>query len=161
MKHKILTQDQLSVVTKQLHDEKKQIVLVGGCFDILHAGHIAFLKKAKEQGDALLVFIESDTHIKQLKGAHRPVNKQFDRATVLANLALVDYVVMLPEQVDDKTYDDLVIQIKPAIIATTAGDTYRHFKENHAKKVGAKVVDVIESIENQSTTRILSILRGL
>lgn len=161
MKHKVLTSEQVEPVMRHLHDDNKRIVLVGGCFDILHAGHIAFLERAKAEGDILIVFIESDTHIKKLKGPHRPVNKQFDRATVLSHLTLVDYVITLPDQVENQTYDDLVIHIKPAIIATTAGDKYRHFKERQAEFVGAKVVDVIDSIENQSTTRILNILRGL
>lgn len=161
MKHKILSYDDVKTTADNLHEADKKIVLVGGCFDILHAGHIAFLEKAKEQGDILIVFIESDAHIKQLKGPHRPVNKQLDRAMVLSHLTIVDYVVPLPDVVENKTYDDLVIQIKPAIIATTAGDKYRHYKERQADMVGAQVVDVIGSIENQSTTRILKILRGL
>jgi rfaE bifunctional protein nucleotidyltransferase chain/domain len=158
---KILNTNKAIQVAKTLHEQKLNIVLVGGCFDILHIGHITFLQKAKVEGDVLFVFVENDQAIKKLKGENRPINTQKDRAEILANLSMVDYVIMLPEIDDDKTYDDLVISIKPAIIAATVGDAGRMHKERQAQKIGAKVVDVISQISNKSTTRLINILNEI
>ena len=117
---KILTPEQAVQEATKLNQEGKHIVLAGGCFDILHIGHITFLDKAKEQGDSLFVLIEHDENIKKTKGPGRPINSQDDRAKILASLSVVDYVVKLPAIIDNKLYDNLVIQLKPAIIATTA-----------------------------------------
>jgi rfaE bifunctional protein nucleotidyltransferase chain/domain len=158
---KILTTEQAITVSNELQKQGKNLVLTGGCFDILHIGHIRFLEHAKTKGDVLFVMLEHDVTIKKRKGEHRPLNKQADRAEILAALAMIDYVIALPEKTDDTFYDDLVNQIKPAIIATTVGDPYRTHKERQAKRIGAKVVDVIQPVTNKSTTKVISILREL
>jgi len=157
----ILKIPQAITISNQLHGEKKPIVLAGGCFDILHIGHIRFLQQAKEQGDVLFVMLESDASIKRTKGEHRPLNPQPDRAMLLAALAVVDYVITLPSSMTDADYDALVIGIKPAIIATTAGDPNRSHKERQAKRIGSKVVDVTPEIEDQSTSRLVKLLNEL
>src|SRR5262245_40855320 len=119
---KTLSADKAIQISTKLNNQGKRIVLAGGCFDILHIGHIAFLQKAKEQGDVLFVLIEHDETIKKSKGENRPINSQEDRSKILSHIDIIDYVVLLPNVKNDKTYDDLVINIKPAIIATTAGD---------------------------------------
>ncbi|MEK7571118.1 MAG: adenylyltransferase/cytidyltransferase family protein [Patescibacteria group bacterium] len=156
---KILSVDQAAQRAVDLQKKNKTIVLAGGCFDVLHRGHVAFLQKAKEQGDILLVLLEHDDRIKKWKGPTRPVNNQQDRAYILAHMTPVDYVVLLPAVMDNKAYDTLVNQLKPAIIATTAGDRNRGHKERQAKQIGARVIDVTPMIENQSTTNVLAILQ--
>jgi FAD synthetase len=146
---------------KKYHVEGKKIVLAGGCFDILHIGHLTFLEQAHKKGDKLFVFLESDEMIRQHKGDNRPINNQKDRAKILSHLSMVDCVILLPPKVNDAFYDNLVIQLKPAIIATTAGDTYRAHKERQAEKIGATVVDVTAPISNQSTTKLVSLLSEL
>jgi len=158
---KILTTKQAAFVAKKLHKDKRNIVLVGGCFDILHIGHITFLENAKKQGDVLFVLLENDKTIKKLKGDNRPVNSQEDRGQILSHLSIIDYVVMLPEISDNKIYDSLIINLKPAIIATTTGDVNRSHKERQAKLVGAKVVDVTNEVSNKSTTRLINILHEI
>ena len=128
-------------------------VLAGGCFDLLHPGHLSFLKKAKEQGDLLFLLLESDDMIKKSKGNNRPHQDQQIRAENLAQTQIVDYVILLPEEMDNNEYDKLVSLIKPAIIATTKGDPYRYHKERQALLVGGKVVDVIDRISNFSTSQ--------
>lgn len=159
--NKIFSIEQVAQLSADLHKQNKKIVLVGGCFDILHRGHLAFLEKAKAAGDVLIVLLEHDDHIKKMKGAHRPINTQQDRAYLLSHLTLVDAVVLLPALVDNTFYDNLVLQIKPAIIATTAGDSNRVHKERQAQQIGAEVIDVTPTINNQSTTQLLSILNEL
>lgn len=158
---KIVNKDHAIQLAKELNKSGKRIVLVGGCFDILHIGHITFLEKAKEQAEILMVLLESDETIKKTKGSSRPINTQQDRAKILASLAVVDYVIKLPGITDNSLYDNLVMQIKPAIIATTAGDLNRGHKERQAEKIGAKVVDVTMSIQNKSTTKLIALLHEL
>jgi rfaE bifunctional protein nucleotidyltransferase chain/domain len=158
---KILSIDEVAKVTNELHEINKTIVLAGGCFDILHVGHITFLEQAKHEGDVLMLLLESDAVIRKQKGDNRPVNTQRDRAVILAALEVVDYVVLLPETVDNTFYDSLVNQLKPAIIATTAGDRNRMHKERQAAMLGAKVIDVTPEIKDQSTSRIIKFLDEL
>ena len=158
---KILTTEQAIELSKKLRRQDKTLVLTGGCFDILHIGHINFLNKAKEEGNFLFVMLEHDNSIKRNKGEHRPLNTQSDRAALLASLEMVDYVIIMPDNSSNSFYDGLINQIKPAIIATTAGDPYRMHKERQAKTIGARVVDVIQPVHNQSTTKLISILKEL
>ncbi len=158
---KVLSLTEAITKTKQLQKAGKVIVLAGGCFDILHLGHISFLQEAKKHGKILMVMVEHDEQIKKWKGPNRPINTQETRAKILAQLPIVDYVILLPPLLNNEQYDELVIQIKPAIIATTAGDPYRHHKERQAKKIGATVVDVLTPVKNQSTTRFVSMLKNI
>ena len=80
---------------------KKITVLAGGCFDVLHPGHIVFLEKAKKAGDYLVVLLESDKKIRKLKGKGRPVHSQKERAEILSALKSVDSVVCLPYMEND------------------------------------------------------------
>jgi rfaE bifunctional protein nucleotidyltransferase chain/domain len=134
------------------------VVLVGGCFDILHLGHITFLKKAKNLGEKLVVLLESDQNIQKNKGNNRPINNQENRAKILESLRMVDQVVKLPEMKTDQDYLKIIKKIKPTIIAVTQNDHNLINKENQAKLVGAKLVEVTELIPHQSTSRIIEII---
>ncbi|HSW48449.1 MAG TPA: adenylyltransferase/cytidyltransferase family protein [Candidatus Saccharimonadales bacterium] len=159
--NKILSIKNAVKLSKKLQNEGKKIVLAGGCFDILHIGHIDYLTKAKKQGDILFVFLESDENIKKIKDEKRPINTQADRATILASLSMVDYVIPLPLFRSHKEYDELVISLKPGIIATTKGDSAKSHKERQAGLIGAKVIEVTNQIVNKSTTKLLEILTEL
>src|SRR3990167_9728836 len=99
----ILSVGRIAAFSKDLKKQGKVVVLAGGCFDILHPGHVIFLEKAKKTGDILVVLLESDQKVKELKGINRPVHTQIDRAQVLFALRAVDYVVMLPYMKFDKS----------------------------------------------------------
>jgi FAD synthetase len=141
--------------------QNKKVVLAGGCFDILHIGHLRFLEEAKKEGDELWVLLESDETITKNKGDGRPINDQTDRAKLLAAMELVAHVVLLKPHMTNAEYDALIIAIKPAIIATTKGDLHRVHKERQAKLIGAQVKDVIENMHNQSTTKLIKIFHEL
>lgn len=134
----------------------QKIVLVGGCFDVLHPGHVIFLQKAKAAGDQLIVLLEPDEKIKKLKGVNRPVHNQKERALVLKSLKYVDSVVLLPFLETEKEYNDIARKLKPDIIATTSGDPQNHHKKRVAKFVGAKLKYVTRTIGNHSTSQILN-----
>ena len=136
----------------------KKIVLVGGCFDILHLGHIIFLEKAKKKGDVLIVLLESDENIFKNKGNNRPVNNQENRAKILKSLKMVDQVIKLPVMKTDDEYLEIIKKIKPSIIAVSENDKNLINKKYQAKLVGAKLVEVTEMIPHQSTSRIIEII---
>jgi len=75
----------------------KKVVFTNGCFDILHVGHIRYLKKAKKQGDILVIGLNTDRSVKQIKGEERPIVPEKERAEVLSALEFVDYVVLFDE----------------------------------------------------------------
>lgn len=147
---------------KKLIDENKLskiktngIVLVGGCFDIIHPAHLTFLELSKSLGNKLIVLLESDERIKQLKGEGRPVNKQLVRGKNLANLPFVDYVVNLKSQTSPEYYYNLVKLIEPDIIAVTSGDPLLSVKQDQAKKVSGKVVEVMKRDSRHSSTELI------
>ncbi len=106
---KIKTQEGIEEISKKLRDEKKKIVTTNGSFDILHYAHINLLDKAKQEGDVLIVLLNSDKSIKRNKGEDRPIVNEIERAGMLAALKSVDYVVVFNE---DKPLN-LLEKIKP------------------------------------------------
>jgi D-beta-D-heptose 7-phosphate kinase/D-beta-D-heptose 1-phosphate adenosyltransferase len=135
----------------------QKIVLTNGCFDMLHAGHVACLQQAAEEGDCLIVAINSDDGIRRLnKGPERPIFEQDHRAAMLAALEAVDYVVVF----DEPTPHALLERLKPDLLVK--GGTYSHDEiagwelvENYGGKV--KPLGVIAGV---STTRVVARLRA-
>ncbi len=152
--NKIISINKAIEVSKRLRNKEKTIVLVGGFFDILHEGHIKFLQNAKKQGDYLFVLLEDDRKARKTKGSKRPINSQKDRAKILSTLEAVDYVILLKNMTNDSQYDKIIIQIRPAIIATTYNDPYIKHKKRQAKLVKGKVMCVIKRISDHSTTQL-------
>jgi cytidyltransferase-like protein len=133
----------------QLASDHQKIVLVGGCFDILHFGHLQFLKAAKKEGEVLIVALESDEFIEKRKN-RKPVHTQDQRAELLAEIGIVDFVIMLPYLKSDDEYTEMVRRVAPSVIAVTAGDP-----QIKNKKSQARVAVVTPVIKNFSTTKIL------
>lgn len=132
-------------------DKSKKIVFTNGCFDILHIGHIRYLKKSKELGDLLIIGLNSDYSVKRLKGENRPYNKENERAEMLLALSFVDYVILF----DEDTPYNLIEKIKPSVL--TKGGDYEK-----SKIVGAQIVEsyngqvvILPFTEGKSTTNIL------
>jgi len=94
---KILTLDQLAAESGRLRSQSQRVVATNGCFEILHVGHVRYLAAAQKLGDVLVVGLNGDDSVRQLKGEGRPVNREQDRAEVLAALESVDYVTIFPE----------------------------------------------------------------
>lgn len=151
----VVSAEKLTAIAKRLKKQAKKTVLAGGCFDVLHPGHVVFLEKAKKAGDLLVVLLESDEKIKKIKGVNRPVHTQKERAQVLSALRSVDYVVMLPFMKSAIEYDKLIAEIKPDVIAVTFGDKSSNHHQRSARKVGAKLKFVTRVVGNHSTSRIL------
>ncbi|OGH18304.1 MAG: hypothetical protein A2868_04180 [Candidatus Levybacteria bacterium RIFCSPHIGHO2_01_FULL_40_15b] len=151
---KIITIEQSIDIAKQLKQEGKRIVLVGGIFDLIHRGHVEFLEAAEREGNVLIVLLESDEKTREIKGKNRPINAQVDRAFVLSRFVMVDYILSLPYFKKDKDYEKLVKLLQPDIIAVTKSDTLKKLKKRYARSVGGKLVEVISRIKEYSTSKI-------
>lgn len=155
MTSKIVSIEEAKKISKQLKYDGKRIVLAGGCFDIIHPGHLIYLEKAKTQGDVLFVALESDSNVRRLKGEDRPINGQLQRAEQLANLSFADYIILLPALLGYRQYFDLTQKLSPHIIAITEGDPKQKEKEIQTKEIGAKVIAVVKHYKKYSTTKLL------
>ena len=136
---------------------KGRIVLTGGCFDILHVGHVRFLSEAKKMGDYLVVLLESDKNVKKLKGENRPVFIQKERAEMLSALRSVDLVVLLPEMENDSDYLSLIRIIKPDAIVVTENDPNIEKKRGQARKIRGEL-EVVPFIRTLSTSKLAKII---
>ncbi|CAM1373124.1 D-glycero-beta-D-manno-heptose-7-phosphate kinase [Tenacibaculum xiamenense] len=148
LQYSIKTTKEIKVITDQLKQQDKSIVFTNGCFDILHLGHIKYLENAKKLGDILIVGINSDKSVKQLKGDKRPINSEFDRAYLVNSLKQVDYTVVF----DEKTPYELINLIKPNILVK--GGDYKN-----SDIVGSEIAEetkVLDFIEGKSTTEIIN-----
>jgi len=135
----------------------KNVVLVGGCFDLIHYGHIRFLADAKSHGTHLVVLLESDKRVKKLKGPTRPIHTQQQRKSMLESIKTVDEIILVPDTVSDTYYQEIVQTIHPIVIAVTEGDPIIDKKQTQANLIGAKLV-VIPKIHTPSTSQLAKLL---
>ena len=147
-----IQQNELNELVCKLKQDKKTLVFTNGCFDILHVGHVRYLKESAKLGDILFVGLNSDSSIKRLKGKNRPINNQNDRAEVLCELNSVDYVVVFEEDTPEK----LLEEIKPDIYTKGADYTLDTLKEAIIVKKNGGKVEFIELVEGKSTTKTIS-----
>lgn len=143
-----------NLLEKKEKTKANKIVLVGGCFDLLHFGHVSFLAEAKKHGDFLIVALESDDFIKKVK-KREPVHTQEQRAHILSHLEIVDKVIKLPHLKDYGDYLNLVKTVSPSIIAVTEGDERLKEKEKQANEIGAKLKVVCSLVFSPSTSNII------
>lgn len=141
---------------KDLKSQGLKIVTTNGCFDILHVGHLRYLKKAKSFGDILVVALNSDSSTRALKGETRPVNNQNDRAEILSNLNCVDIVVIFDEISPEK----LLVEIAPDVHTKGADYTIETLPEAKAIMEAGGKIEFIKFVEGKSTTNIISKING-
>ena len=143
-----------NAIKKIVEDAKvvgKTVVFTNGCFDILHAGHVRYLIAARALGDCLVLGLNSDQSVRQLKGPTRPINTQDDRAEVLSALSAVDYVVIFEET----TAENLVAEIKPAIYVKGGDYNIADLPEaGIVAKHGGKTI-LIPEVPGRSSTNII------
>jgi D-beta-D-heptose 7-phosphate kinase / D-beta-D-heptose 1-phosphate adenosyltransferase len=131
----------------------RKVVFTNGCFDVLHAGHVQCLREAKEQGDVLVVGLNSDASVHRLKGPARPVMRQDDRAAMLAALGCVDRVVIF----DADTPTELVRVLRPDVLVKGGEYEDRPIAgEEHAGRV-----HLVEMLPGRSTTATLARLQDV
>ncbi len=151
----IVSVEQLKRLVVSAQKENKKVVMTNGCFDILHAGHIAYLEEAKRLGDRLIVAVNSDESVKRLKGEARPINTLERRMQVLAGLQAVDWVVPFSED----TPADLVSFILPDILVKGGDWKVEEIAGGEAVvKNGGKVMS-LSFKEGHSTTAIIDLIK--
>lgn len=155
MSGKIISTDECQAVAQRLRENKGRLVFTNGCFDILHVGHVRYLQAARALGEALLVGINSDAAVRQLKGEGRPVNNQVARAEMLAALEAVSYVTIF----DELSPRTLIAEILPDVLVK--GGDYA-LDEIHGREeveaAGGRVV-ALPFIAGASTTSIIERIR--
>lgn len=156
MDFKIKDSTSLANILVKLRSKGERIVFTNGCFDILHIGHIKYLKKAKGLGDILVVGLNSDSSARSIKGKGRPVNSQANRAKILASLYFVDYVTIFNEATPEK----LIMKLRPDLLVK-GGDwkTKDIVGSSFVKSYGGKVVRV-PFIKGYSTSGLIKKIIG-
>ena len=143
-------------VVAHAHARHSPITLVTGVFDLLHAEHLRFLKKAKELGGVLIVGVESDVRVRQMKGPGRPVNDQLKRCTDLTNTRIPDQVFILPEQFSQPAdHERLIAEVRPKYLAVSSHTAHQENKRRLLAKYGGEVVVVHEHNPSISTSKLL------
>lgn len=110
---KVKSLEELKSIITELHGAGATVVFANGCFDLLHVGHIRYLEAARALGDCLILGLNSDYSVRQLKGPDRPLMPEGERAEILSALSCVDYLLLF----DDQTVDRILIDLKPDIHA--------------------------------------------
>ena len=147
-KHKILTLQKALAARRKAAAAGKKTVFTNGCFDIVHAGHVALLERARSLGDILIVGLNSDASVRKLKGPSRPLNGLADRARVLAALSAVDMVVPFTQ---DTPYE-LIKVLRPDILVK--GADYAHEKIVGREFAGRTVR--VTLVKGRSTTGLIN-----
>jgi D-beta-D-heptose 7-phosphate kinase/D-beta-D-heptose 1-phosphate adenosyltransferase len=148
---KVVNIDEIVQIVRELKSEGKKVVFTNGCFDILHRGHVEYLAKAKELGDVLIVGLNSDSSVKQIKGDGRPIVSQEDRAFILSNLAFVDYVVIF----DEPTPYELISKIIPDVLVKGSDWAIEDVVGRDIVEANGGRVVLVELTPNRSTTNII------
>ena len=149
--HTVLELAELKKIISLAKSTEKKVVFTNGCFDIIHGGHIEFLQKAKSLGDILVVGLNTDQSVKQLKGENRPIKNEQERANILAALKYIDYITLFSETTPEK----LIREIRPDILVK--GNDYK-IDEVVGREIvegyGARV-ELIPIVQGHSTTSTL------
>lgn len=150
---KLIAWDDLPRWREAFRQRGQKLVVTNGCFDLLHLGHVSYLEAARNHGDALLVGVNSDDAVRQLKGPSRPVNSEFDRAAVLAALQSVDGVCIFRERQATRFLD----HAQPDIYVKGGDytlDTLDQDERRHVEGMGGKII-ILPFVPGKSTTATL------
>jgi len=157
MRLKTLSFDALKIISQECKCKNLTTVWTNGCFDIMHAGHIKYLRRAANAGDVLIVGLNTDESVVKNKGPGRPIMNQEDRALVLSSLEFVDYILLW----DGKDFDEVLRGLKPNYYVKggdytidTVVQTERKIVENY----GGKIL-LFSGVEGISTTEIITKIR--
>ena len=135
----------------KLKFEGKRIVCANGCFDVLHVGHIRYLYGAREEGDVLIVAVNSDSSIAQLEKPNRPVMPEMERIEIVASLEMVDYVTLF----DEPTVDSLLRKLKPHVQAKGTDYTRDNVPERETVLSYGGEIAIVGDPKNHSSTAII------
>lgn len=150
--------NQLLTLVISYRNAGRKIVFTNGCFDILHAGHVSYLNRAKAFGDILIIGVNSDDSIRRLKGPTRPINPLEDRIQVLSGLGCVDHLIAF----DEDTPSNLIRTLRPDVYVKGGDYTKETLPEAPLVEELGGVIELLPLVENRSTTSIIKrIAKGL
>lgn len=152
-----LTLEDLVPIRNALRGERKRVVFTNGCFDLLHRGHVEFLNRARSFGDVLIVGLNSDESMRRIKGKDRPIVPEEDRAFIISNLAVVDYVSIFEED----TPLSMITALLPDVLVKGADWGVAEIVGREVVESSGGLVASIPLVPNRSTTDILEkIVKG-
>ena len=151
MNNNVKSINELIEIRNKLKKDNKKVVFTNGCFDILHAGHVDYIIKAKEKGDILIVAVNSDSSMKRIKGTFRPIVPQNERAFIISSLKPVDYVVIFEE---DTPYE-IITKLIPDILVKGEDWSIENIVGRDIVEANGGKVETIKFVNNQSTTNII------
>ncbi|MDH5190008.1 MAG: bifunctional D-glycero-beta-D-manno-heptose-7-phosphate kinase/D-glycero-beta-D-manno-heptose 1-phosphate adenylyltransferase HldE [Gammaproteobacteria bacterium] len=152
----IVNEEQLMLALHDAHAHGEKIIMTNGCFDILHAGHVAYLEQARKLGDRLIVAVNDDASVKRLKGNGRPVNSVERRMAVLAGLKCVDWVVPFIEDTPER----LICAVKPSVLAKGGDYKPEQIAGYECVTKNGGEVKVLEYMQGYSTSNIIDSIRA-
>ncbi|MGB5847289.1 MAG: D-glycero-beta-D-manno-heptose 1-phosphate adenylyltransferase [Ignavibacteriaceae bacterium] len=150
----IKTLREMKEIRQQLKDQNKKVVFTNGCFDLIHAGHIDYLSKAKVLGDVMIVGLNSDASVMRIKGSKRPIINETERSIIISNLKPVDYVVLF----DEDTPKLLIEELLPDILVKGADWEIENIVGKDVVVTNGGKVKTIEFVNDQSTSKIIKII---
>lgn len=152
-REKLIPLGQLAAWREAVRRDRRRLVVTNGCFDILHLGHVTYLEAARNEGDLLLVGVNADAAVRQLKGPDRPINPEQDRALVLAALESVGAVAIFPE----KTATAFLRVAQPDVYVKGGDYTLDTLNQEERRAVEGTggVIRVLALVEGRSTTATL------
>lgn len=150
---RLVSPNELPALGSEYAAQGKKLVLTNGCFDLLHTGHVRYLEEARSCGDALIVAVNSDASVRELKGPERPLNNELDRAEVLAALRCVDHVTIFT----GKRVTEVIRLLRPAIYAKGGDYTLETLDagERAALEEAGAEISLLQLVAGRSTTGIL------
>ncbi len=154
---RVIPRRNVRALCARLRREGKRIVFTNGCFDILHAGHAQYLRRAAALGDVLLVGLNGDASVRRLKGKGRPVQRAADRAYLLASLSSVSYVTIFPEDTPAR----LIREVVPHVLVKGGDWKGKEIVGSDVVRAHGGVVKTIRFLAGRSTTAILARAGGV
>jgi len=146
--------EEIKLIRATLKTDNKKVVFTNGCFDLLHAGHIDYLNKAKALGDVLIVGLNTDSSVKRIKGDKRPIINEDERAEIISNLKPVDHVVFF----DEDTPAELINELVPDILIKGADWEIDEIVGGETVLANGGEVQTIEFVNDQSTSKIIDLI---
>ena len=146
--------EEIKEIRQQLKDQNKKVVFTNGCFDLIHAGHVDYLSKAKALGDVMIVGLNSDASVLRIKGSKRPILNETERGLIISNLKPVDYVTMF----DEDTPKLLIEELLPDILVKGADWEIENIVGKDVVLANGGELKTIDFVNDQSTSKIIQII---
>lgn len=152
----VKTLSEIKLLRKKFKEQNKKVVFTNGVFDLIHAGHVDYLTKAKALGDILIVGMNTDASVERIKGTKRPILKQDERAFIISNLKAVDYVTFFKEDTPREIIDEII----PDILVKGADWSIDKIVGRETVEKNGGEVKTIEFVNQQSTSKIIESIKS-